>query len=165
MNTLPVKTIYDAIITMLVEAYDGPPNEKETWFIDNEPDSGILGILAKLSAAEASKSVDGSGAPGSTIASNAEHLRWAMANDNASLRGEPLKTNWSESWALNAADEAGWERLRADLRKEYETLRGLLQQQQELPPQYMTGLAAIVAHSAFHLGLIRQMAERVLKAP
>ena len=161
MTTLPVRTIYDSIITILIEAFEGPPNAKETWFIDNEPDSGILGMLAKVSAVEASKSVDGSGSPGSTIAANAEHLRWAMANDNASIRGEPLKTNWSESWALNNADEAAWDRLRADLRREYETLRDALKQQKELPEQYMIGLVAMIAHPAFHLGIIRQMMERV----
>ena len=122
--------------------------------------SGILGILDGISSVEASTSVDGSGETGSTIAANAEHLRWSLANANAAIRGEPLG-DWKESWRLLYADDAEWDRLRSALRSEFETLRGALQSQANLPEQYLTGILALLPHAAYHLGTIRQMIERV----
>jgi hypothetical protein len=71
MNTLTVNTITDSINILLTEAYAGPPDPSATWFIDNRPNSGILGILEEVTAKEASTSVHASGDPGSTIAANA----------------------------------------------------------------------------------------------
>jgi hypothetical protein len=160
MTTLPVATLIDSIVTLLTEAYAGSPDPRSTWFIDNEPDSGLLGLLGGVSAAEASRSVDGSGQPGTTIASHVEHLRWSLANVNGTLRGEAWQPNWGESWKLNEADEAGWDRLRQALRTEYETLRALLGQQTALPGEFLNGTLALIPHAAFHLGMIRQMLER-----
>ncbi len=160
MTTLATTTVIRSIVELLTEAYAGPPNPSSPWFIENEPDSGILGILKGVSAAEASTSVDGSGARGTTIAANAEHLRWSLANANAALRGEELGT-WSESWNLIGADPAAWERLQAALRQEYETLRQAIQNQAELEGDYLTGVLALLPHAAYHRGTIRQQIERV----
>jgi hypothetical protein len=47
MTALTTETIAETVIALLTEAYAGPPNPSETWFIDNERDSGILGLLAR----------------------------------------------------------------------------------------------------------------------
>jgi hypothetical protein len=164
MTTITTETLIQAIVTLFTEAYDGPPDPKETWFIDNEPNSGVLGVLGGITAAEASTSVDNSNEAGSTIAANAEHLRWSLANANAALRGEAYNPNWSESWNLLNADEAKWDRLRQDLRAEFETLRAAIQKQETLPGEYLPGVLALIPHAAFHLGLIRQMIARVHSA-
>lgn len=165
MSAIPFTALVNSINILLTEAYAGPPDPSSTWFIDNEPDSGILGVLAGVSAAEASQPVDGVGKPGSTIAANAEHLRRSLAQTNAQLRGEPFDENWAESWRLLDADHAGWDRLRADLRKEFETLLDEIKKQTELPIENLTGALALLPHAAFHLGLIRQMIERVREKP
>jgi hypothetical protein len=164
MSTLPTTTLINSIVDLLTEAYAGPPNPKATWFIDNEPDSGILGILKSVTAVEASTSVDGSGKSGSTIASNVEHLRWSVANANAAMRGKPYNRNWAESWDLLDADEAAWDRLRQELRLEYEALSEAIKMQEDLPGDYLNGVLGLIPHAAFHLGVIRQMIERVRSA-
>ena len=160
MTMISTNAVINSIVELLTEAYDGPPNPSSTWFIDNEPDSGILDILAGISAAEASTSVDGSGETGSTIAANTEHLRWSLAMMNAAIRGEPLG-DWKESWLLVHVDSAGWDRLRSALRSEFETLRQALKSQTVLPEEYLTGTLALLPHAAYHLGTIRQMISRV----
>jgi hypothetical protein len=165
MTTLTTETIAEVVNVLLTEAYAGPPNPSETWFIDNEPDSGILGLLANISAAAASKSADGSGQPGSSIASHAEHLRWSLANFNNTLRGQPYDSNWGDSWKVREANEADWERLRSALRSEFETARELLKSHHgELKAEYLTGTIALLPHAAYHLGNLRQMIERVRAA-
>ncbi len=161
MSTIPVSTVIDSIVVLLTEAYPGPPNPASTWFIDNEPDSGVLGILKGVSAAEASTSVDGSGREGTTIASHAEHLRWSLANANAALRGEDYQGRWKESWRLIGADPDQWDRLRGALRAEFEALLRLLPQQSQLEGDYLNGVLALIPHAAYHLGVIKQMVERV----
>ena len=161
MDTLTTTELIQSIIDLLTEAYAGPPNPAATWFIDNEPDSGILGILAGVSAEEASTSVDGSEHVGTTIAGHAEHLRWSLANASAALRGETYNPKWSESWNTLTADEAKWDQLCQALQVEFETLCQAILDQPDLPGEYLLGVMALIPHAAFHLGLIRQMIERV----
>jgi hypothetical protein len=161
MGDLSSTAILNSIVYLLTEAYAGPPDPSSTWFIDNEPDSGVLGIIANVSAAEASKSVDGSGEAGTTIAANVEHLRWSLSMMNAAVRGETFEGKWKESWRLLTVDDASWDALRNELRVEFEMLRQGLQSQTDLPEQYLTGTLALLPHAAYHLGTIRQMIERV----
>src|SRR3982751_5687048 len=121
MNEIPVSMLTESIITLLTEAYPGPPDHSSTWFIDNHPDSGILGILRDVTAEEASLSVDGTGNSGTTIASHAEHLHWSLAHMNRAMSGGEFG-KWSESWDLKEANAAEWDRLRSELRKEFEVL-------------------------------------------
>jgi hypothetical protein len=160
MKDIPVSMLTESIITLLTEAYPGPPDAAATWFIDNEPDSGILGILRDVTAEEASKSVDGTGSAGTTIASHAEHLHWSLANMNRAKSGGDFGS-WSESWNLKEANSPEWDRLRSELQKEFEILCEGLRNQTEIDPQYLTGGLALAAHAAYHLGNIRQMKERV----
>jgi hypothetical protein len=80
---------------------------------------------------------------------------------NASLRDEPFEGSWKESWHLLNADPAEWDRLRAELRKEFEALRNTIQSQTEVLSDTLTGVIAPLPHAAYHLGTIRQMIERV----
>jgi hypothetical protein len=161
MNTLQTRIVLDSIATLFTEAYEGPPDPSSTWFIDNEPNSGIFGALEKVSAEEASISVDGSGAPGSTIAANAEHMRWSLAQTNAQIRGEPFDEDWEASWRLIQVDNAGWDQMQRALKAEFETLRQVMLSQTELPEGALIGTMALLPHAAFHLGIIRQMVSRV----
>jgi hypothetical protein len=160
MKDIPVSLITESIVTLLTEAYPGPPDHSSTWFIDNEPDCGILGILRDVTAQEASQSVDGTGHPGTTIAAHTEHLHWSLANMNRAMSGGAFG-KWSESWELKEANAAEWDRLRSALRNEFEILCRGLRRQTELDPQYLTGGLALAAHAAYHLGNLRQMKERL----
>ncbi len=154
------KEVIQSIITLFSEAYAGPADPSSTWFIDNEPDSGILGLIAGVSTVEASWSSNRN-QPGTTIAGHVEHLRWSLANANGALQGKPYQGNWSESWNTLDADEVKWRQLRSDLRKEFELLLENLQKQNELTGDYLKGVMALIPHAAYHLGTIRQLIERV----
>jgi hypothetical protein len=157
---MDVKEVIQSITTLFSEAYAGPADPSSTWFIDNEPDAGILGLIAGVSTKEASWSTD-LNQPGTTIAAHVEHLRWSLANANGALQGKPYQGKWSESWNTLAANEKAWERLRSDLRQEFELLRENLQKQTDLTGNELTGVMALIPHAAYHLGTIRQQIERV----
>ncbi len=161
MPDIPITVLTRAIADLLTEAYAGPPNPHSTWFVDNEVNSGIFGALDRVTAEEASTPVGGAEDPGSTIAANAEHLRWSLALGNAYFRGESPSGNWSESWQLIRAEPARWDALRAGLKSEFETLRDAILKADNLEGPFLMGTLAFLPHAAFHLGLIRQMIERV----
>lgn len=161
MSTMPVADLIDSIVTLFNEAYYGPPDPKAgTWFIDNHPDAAILPMLAGVSAADASLSVDASGKPGTTIASHAEHLRWSLANVNATLRGAAYNPDWSASWKVLAVDGQQWDALRQSLAGEVDALLAAVKKQTVLQGEVLNGLIALVPHAAYHLATIRQMIER-----
>ena len=157
---MDTQEVIRSIITLFSEAYAGPPDPSSTWFIDNVPDSGILGIIASLSAEEASWSSNDQ-KPGTSIAAHVEHLRWSLVNANGALQGKPYQANWKESWNTINASEIEWARLKKELKTEFEALRENLQQQTELPGPYLIGVMALIPHAAYHLGTIRQLIERV----
>lgn len=151
--------VMQSIITLFSEAYAGPPDPTSTWFIDNEPDSGILGIIASLSASEASWS-SCENKPGTSIAAHVEHLRWSLENANAALEGKQYQAKWSESWNTIVVDEVKWKKLKEELRKEFSTLCVNISKQTEITGEYLLGVMALVPHAAYHLGTIRQLIER-----
>lgn len=96
-----------ALVTLLSELLDGAP-DKGGAFIVNSGDVGILRSLHKLSAAEASRSVNG----GATIAAHAQHLRFGFSLMNQWSRegGNPFaNAKWDEAWKLSDVDTAQWE--------------------------------------------------------
>jgi hypothetical protein len=163
MSTIPATVVIQALIDLLTEAYAGPPDPRSTWFIDNEPNAGLIGLLRNVTARQASTSVDGSGRHGTTIASHVEHLRWSLHNANNTFRGQAWNPNWSQSWELDTADEVAWDGLRLNLQREFEGIQEVLRQQTDLQGEYLLGVMALIPHAAFHLGVLRQMVERVTK--
>ncbi len=155
-------TVIQTISTLFSEAYAGSPNPSTTWFIDNEPNAGILGIIGAVNATEASWS-SMKGEPGTSIVAHVEHLRWSLANANGAMEGKPYLGSWKESWNTLVADEMQWEQLKKDLRIEFERLLEKINKQDDLPGDYLRGVMALIPHAAYHLGTIRQLIERARK--
>jgi hypothetical protein len=165
MKSITISELMQTVVILFNEAYEGQPAGTPTWFVDNGPRSGIFATLREVSAAEAFAPV---GSDGATIASHAGHLRWSLALVNRTMRGEPYQANWSESWNPVEAGADEWERLRADLRQEFDTLRDGMNvafesegSPVELEGEVLTGLISLIPHAAYHFGVILQMVERV----
>jgi hypothetical protein len=156
---MDTSTVIQSIISLFSEAYHGPADPASTWFIDNEPDSGILGIIAGITSEEAYWSSH-SNEPGTTIAGHVEHLRWSLADANCALHGKAYPAEWKESWNTLDADQMKWEKLKMELEIEFEALLDTIHQQTELEGDYLTGIMAMIPHAAYHLGTIRQLIER-----
>jgi hypothetical protein len=150
--------VIHSIAILFSEAYCGPTEPSSTWFIDKEPDSGILGVISGISSAEASWSSHHN-EPGSTIAGHVEHLRGSLANTNCALHGNSYQGNWKESWNTLDTDQAKWEQLKRERQIKFEALLATIQNQRELPGDYITGIMALIPHAAYHLGTIRQLIE------
>lgn len=126
-------------------------------FVLNTGDHGLLASLDKLSAADAS----GSAHDGATIAAHAAHLAFGLSLMNrwATEGGNPFaNARWQDAWRIAAVDEARWKSIRDGLRDEVRHWQEALRQPREVIAIELSGMIGSVAHLAYHLGAIRQIA-------
>src|SRR5215510_6031073 len=95
------------------ELVDGT-SDRGAAFILNTGDIGLLRSLEKLSAADASISVN----EGATIAAHAQHVRYGLSLMNRWARegGNPFAdATWDAAWKVAAVDAAQWNQIRSGL--------------------------------------------------
>jgi hypothetical protein len=139
------------------EAHVDHAEGRGTWFIDNEPKSGMLGMLEGITAAEASRPLT----PGDplTLASHVGHVRFALNLANRASKGENPYQNadWAASWSTRTVDDAAWKELVEGLRTEYTSLRRVIASGRAWDQEmFMTGVFGLITHGAWHLGAMRQ---------
>jgi len=130
----------------------------QSGFILNAGDIGLLKSLDKLSAAEASRS----SSEGATIAAHAQHVRYGLSlmNEWATTGGNPFaNAKWDEAWKLSAVDAAQWQDIRDGLRAEIDAWLKVLGSPREVAGIEFSGMVASIAHLAYHVGAMRQIAK------
>ena len=155
MNT---HDIARSLADLFAEITTGAP--KDGTFIVNPNDLGLIGSLGKLSATEASRSVH----DGATIAAHAAHIAYGLSLMNrwATEGGNPFAdAKWNEAWQITTVDEQRWQQIRADLEKQVLRWLDVLEQPREVIPIELSGMLGSVAHTAYHLGAIRQISAKV----
>ena len=143
------------VLELLAEAFEGPRDAGSPWFVSGLPNAGIFGTLAGLSAQDASRAP---GAGRRSAAAHASHLAFSLWVTAAHLRGGDPVVNWAESWAVSSVDERGWKGLQASLRAEYDAFHTLLAGRGEWDAAAILRATAALAHCAYHLGALRQIA-------
>lgn len=139
-------------VRMLREAFEGPPGPW-TYFTDTAPGTGIFRTIGALSGAEASQP---SGPGHTTIAGHVHHLSSSLALATQGLRGLPTSRDRSRSWTVSAVDDAAWAALSAQLKREYDTLVVAVESHTEWDEDALGVAFGAIAHTAYHLGAIRQ---------
>lgn len=113
--------------------------------------------LASLTAAQASRSIVENG---STIAAHVEHTRFYIRILEAYMdKNPPNGTDWSQSWLVKTVNDIEWNSLRDQLKEDYERLSDRFKSMADWNDESRLGGAlAIIVHTAYHLGAIRQIA-------
>ncbi len=140
-----------AVRTLLKETYEGP-EENASWYTEAKPGSGLFGTLEKISAEAASIPVNGT-----TIAAQTDHTRYYLWVANSYLNGEEPSKDWGASWKITNVDKITWAQYIDELQQEYTTLLKKIDSLDSLDEQTSNGLLGALAHSAYHLGSVRQM--------
>ncbi|WP_221567944.1 hypothetical protein [Alkalihalobacillus sp. TS-13] len=145
-----------SVKTLLKETFEGPP-EKGSWFTESKPDSGLFGTVEKITATEASIPVHGT-----TIAAHLEHTRFYLWGTINIFDGNIPKINWQDSWKITSVDQQHWGQIQETLRRDYKTVLEKIDSVDwdEFKANEVLGA---IAHSAYHLGAIRQMV-KIIKA-
>ena len=145
-----------SLTTLFSELVDGA-NTPGAAFVLNSGDAGLIASLEKLSAADASRSVAG----GATIAAHTQHVRYGLSLMNrwASEGGNPFAdARWDDAWKISTVNDAEWAEIRGGLTEESRRWLGALGASRDVSPIELSGMIASVAHVAYHMGAIRQIA-------
>jgi len=119
-----------------------------------DPGDSLFETLATISAEEASKPLG----PGSgNIAAKINHTRFYLdAATEANRTGEYKKLDWESSWQVGEVTEEEWKDLQDRLRAAYGEITTFVDTFEDWNDRYIGGAFGIVAHTAYHLGEIRQ---------
>ena len=112
--------------------------------------------LATISAAEASIPVGGKCA---TLAAQVKHVAFYLDVLEEGVRTQTFTTqDWDKIWReTSTVSPEEWEAIKSGLRESYDRIKVLISDTTEWPSEREIGGAmAIVVHTAYHLGEIRQ---------
>ncbi|MEZ5308143.1 MAG: hypothetical protein R2684_13435 [Pyrinomonadaceae bacterium] len=140
------------VLMILKETFEGSPPGQGSIYLDRGV--SIENTLSRVSFEDASKDRNGT-----TIAAHTEHLKFYIDRLVEYMNGRTEPVHWDQSWLIETVSEDEWSILREGLKDSY---LNAIEQVAEFRDkgEYKAGeLTAIVAHTAYHLGAIRQMAK------
>ncbi len=144
-----------ALCKLLVEIFDGPPGNEA--FVLNPGDPGLLRQLGSIAAEIASTRP----MPGkTTIAAHVDHVCYGLALLNRWAAGEAnpwAGSDWDASWRRTTVSDDQWRTLRDNLRREAESWRTHVAARTDWDDLAAAGALSSAAHTAYHLGAIRQI--------
>lgn len=150
MSGLEARVITARLLTVLAEALEGASGPA-TYFVDNQADSGLFGALARVDAADASRTIGAR-----SIAAHVHHVVFAMGASADWMAGDRSPRDWSESWRVSTVDEEEWAFLVEELSREYHDLRAEIEKWAGTDEDAFVEAVGAIAHVAYHLGSVWQ---------
>lgn len=118
--------------------------------------TSLFETLADITAEEASRPISSQCA---SIAAQVYHVRYYLEVLSGFMRGQPpASLDWPGSWQqVTSVSSAEWDEQRQQLRDTYQQVRALFESLETWNGEdEIGGALAIVVHTAYHLGEIRQ---------
>ena len=140
------------VFQLLKETFEGPPSDQPSAFLNKG--TGLFQTLDEITAEAASAQTRPGG---STIAAHTEHLRFYVMAHYELLRGSTEEIDWARSWRVHQVTAAEWDELLRELRRAYRTVTEHLRTVNVWGDDEISVGMAIIAHTAYHLGAIRQL--------
>ena len=145
----------NSVLYLLKETFEGSSPEGSAYL---DRGVGVLNTIEKLSAENASRSIDENGA---TIAAHLEHARFYLVTLVEFMNGRTEKVNWDESWLVKKVNETEWKLLKENTRRDYEVVTETFRTIENWNEDNIGEAIAIVAHTAYHLGAMRQIMKAI----
>jgi len=145
-----------SLTTLFAELVDGAPSGGGA-FVLNSGDVASCVRSTRCPPSDASRSTSG----GATIAAHAQHVRYGLSLMNRWARegGNPFAdAKWDEAWKTSVVSEREWSEIRAGLRDESHQWLQALGSPRDVATVELSGMIASIAHLAYHLGAMRQIA-------
>jgi hypothetical protein len=138
---------------ILEETFEDPPQPGQgNVYLDKQ--TGWVQTLDGVSAERASRPV----APGgTTVAAQVGHARYYLEVAEGFMRGREPTPDWPGSWRVQEVTPEAWEELKTSLMSTYQRVAELLRTTEHWDDDRITDALAVLVHSAYHLGAVRQM--------
>ena len=151
-NVVPAKQFVEGIAYLLRETFEGSPGGQASVYLDRGV--GIFATLGDISADAASADFYGT-----TVAAQTEHAKFYLDRMCEFINGRTETVNWDASWLIDEVNDAEWEALRQSVRRSYENTLVCLAAVPDWSGERVGMAIGMVAHTAYHLGAIRQIAK------
>jgi hypothetical protein len=151
-NTIEKQKFVGSLAYLLRETFEGSPEGQMSAYLDHG--TGFFSTLGKVSAAQASQDISEM-----TIAAQTEHAKFYLDRLCEYLNGRTEPVRWEDSWLIETVNDTEWDSLREGVKKSYESALRCIAELDSWN-EMQTGMAiGMIAHSAYHLGAIRQLAK------
>ena len=154
MKTINQADFTTALSILFKETFEGMPTAEEQVYLAH--DTGIFATLGAISAEKASTETNST-----TIAAHCEHARFYIELLDNYLNRDMRVIDFKQSWNVKTVSENDWDDLRENLSKVYRKTSETLEKNDVWGLDTITVAMGIVAHTAYHLGAIRQMAKNL----
>jgi hypothetical protein len=150
MSSIQSEHFTKALFMLLDETFDNV----QGFYLDKN--TSLFETLADITADEASIPVGGKCA---TLAAQVKHVAFYLDVVEKSVRDPNYpKADWGEIWCtVNRVTPEEWQSIQGELRINYDHILQLIKSAPAWPSESEIGSAiAVVVHTAYHLGEIRQ---------
>lgn len=142
------------VLFILRETFEGSPEGQGSAYLDKG--IGVFSTLEKLSAAQVSQEFGGT-----SVAAQTEHAKFYLDRICEFIKGRTEKVNWEQSWLIETVNDDEWNALRDAVKKSYENALKTFAEVETWNQDNIGDSVAIIAHTAYHLGAIRQIIKSV----
>ncbi len=150
-NTIRTEDFTNNLRTLLTETFESP-QKPLTAYLDHG--TGLFNTLDKLSVEQAAKPITEGGA---SVAGQVKHTRSYIDVLKQIMNGATVEADWPGSWQVGEVTPEVWSALKADLREGYERLSQRLNTIETWGDEEVGDSVAIVVHTVYHLGALRQI--------
>lgn len=155
ISAIEPKFFVESVAYLLRETFEGSPEGQPSAYLDRGV--GFFITIDGLDADAASKEFYGT-----TIAAQTEHAKFYLDRLCEFINGRTEPVNWDDSWLIDNVNETEWDALRQSVRLSYENALRCLASVDDWNEDRVGMAIGFVAHTAYHLGAIRQIAKRNL---
>lgn len=142
------------VLIILRETFEGSPEGQPSAYLDRG--IGFIKTIDNLSAEQVSKNIGET-----TIAAQTEHAKFYLDRLSEFMMGRTESVNWEQSWLIETVNETEWDALREAVKKSYENVLRTIAGIETWDGSNVGDPIAIIAHTAYHLGAIRQLIKGV----
>lgn len=149
MSTIPTEQFTNALLALLNETFD----HVNGFYLDRG--TSFFETLADITAAEASIPVGGKCA---TLAAQVKHTAFYLDTLEQGVRENSFpKVDWGEVWrTVSGVTPAEWIAIQEELRASQQRIVALVHDTPTWGENEIGGAIAMIAHTAYHLGEVRQ---------
>lgn len=156
MNSIPKLNFVESVAYLLRETFEGSPEGQPSAFLDRGV--GVFNTLNEINAEGASMKIGGT-----SIAALTEHAKFYLDRLSEFMAGRSERVNWEDSWLIETVNTEEWDALRSKVRESYENALRSYASTEDWTERHVGEAIAMVAHTAYHLGAIRQLAKMARK--
>ncbi len=149
MEPIDARDFTNSLTYLFKETFEGSPKEGSIYL---DKGVGVFNTIEGISAKDASNSI-----AGANIAAHTEHLRYYLEVLSNFLQGTVQVADWNRSWSIDKVTDDEWQATKNNLQIEYKAVLDLFKNHTNWNQDTITEATAIVVHTAYHLGSIRQI--------